>query len=134
MKSYCILLFAFLLASAACTDAQSTSTWTTYAAKELPAGKNLPIEEVAQLAEGDLKERTYLIGEFIVTASAQNRAVMRSDYTSPIRLVVVYPDGINPPAEKTKLSRGNANPFLVTDVRKADDGLMTVYAREIVRE
>lgn len=128
-----ILPVLFLL-SVTFVHSQATRTWNTYALKEVPSGKNLYLEEVAELANGGVKENTYVIGQFTVTAAGKNRIVLRSEPSTRTRLVVEFPDGIKPPAEQTKVSRGSDNPYLVTDVRKGADGQVTVYAREIVKE
>jgi len=128
-----ILPVLFLLATTY-VHAQTTRTWETYAPKEIPEGKKLYLEEAAELVNGGVKETTYVIGPFTVTAAGVNRIVLRSEPPTRTRLLVEFPEGIKTPAEQTKVSRGSDNPYLVTDVRKGADGQVTVYAREVVRE
>jgi hypothetical protein len=82
-------------------------------------------------------ERLYLRGEFRVTASGSNRAVLRDatkpDDQSP-RVVVEYPAGSVPPPERTSFVRDNARPYLISDVRRGQDGVVTIYVKEIIAQ
>jgi len=101
--------------------------------------------EAAPLAESGLGgERLYLRGNFVVTASEENRAVLRpqggtlSNLTSFIkpgagatRVIVQYPAGVQPPVEGAAFSRDETRPFMITDVRRGADGQINLYVREI---
>jgi hypothetical protein len=112
------------------------ATWRTYAAGQAPPARAVSLDEVGPLAErGDVGERVYLRGEFRVTASGTSRAVLRdankTDEQSP-RVVVEYPAGAVPPQERDRFARDAARPYLITDVRRGADGVVTIYVREII--
>jgi len=114
------------------------ATWRTYAAGQAPPARAVSLEEVGPLADrGDVGERLYLRGEFRVTASGTNRAVLRDaakpDDQSP-RVVVEYPAGSIPPPERDRFVRDAAHPFLISDIRRGADGVVTIYVREIIAQ
>jgi hypothetical protein len=114
------------------------ATWPTYAPGQAPPARAISIEEVGPIADrGDVGERLYLRGEFRVTASGSNRAVLRDaskpDDQSP-RVVVEYPSGAVPPPERERFVRDNTRPFLISDVRRGADGVVTIYVREIINQ
>lgn len=109
----------------------------------MPRGRVMDPGEAAPLAErGVGGERLYLRGQFVVTASAENRAVLRSQGGSGIsnllkpgssgmRVIVEFPAGMTPPVEGATFSRDETRPFQVTDVRRGADGQINIYVREI---
>jgi hypothetical protein len=112
------------------------ASWRTYAPGQAPPAKGISLNEVGALAErGDVGERLYLRGDFRVTATAANRAVLRdankSDEESP-RVLVEYTAGALPAKEGERFSRDAARPYLVTDVRRGADGVVTIYVKEII--
>jgi hypothetical protein len=118
------------------------ANWPTYEAGQAPPARAISLDEVGPIAErGDVGERLYLRGEFRVTASGaatgSNRAVLR-DATKPdeqsARVVVEYPSGAIPPAERQRFVRDNARPFLITSVRRGADDVVTIYVREIIKQ
>jgi hypothetical protein len=79
-----------------------------------------------------------------VTASEDNRAVLRPQ-TSALssffrssgnrtRVIVQYPSGFEPPSEGSTVARDDSRPFMITDVRRGDDGQINVYVREITSQ
>jgi hypothetical protein len=66
-----------------------------------------------------------------------SRAVLRDasqpDELSP-RIVVEYPAGAVPPGERGTFTRDAARPYQVYDVRRGADGVVTIYAREIIAQ
>lgn len=105
-----------------------------YPPGKAPPAPTLSFNEIEALADhGGVNERLYLTGEFRVTASSGNRAVLRDaqrpDDQSP-RIVVEYPTAAIPPREKERLVRDATRPYLIKGVRQADD-VITVYVREI---
>jgi hypothetical protein len=119
--------------------------WPTYAPGQMPRGRLANVPDMADLASrGVAGERVYLQGSFVVTASGQNRAVLRSQAALPenlgiggrssnTRIIVEFPSGSRPPSEGSTLSRDSRRPFLVTEVRRTSDGQVNVYVREVTR-
>jgi hypothetical protein len=107
----------------------------------MPRGRVILPSDAAPLAESGLGgERLYLRGNFIVTASEDNRAVLRpqtgvfGSFLRPgggTRVIVQYPAGLEPPAEGSTLTRDETRPFMITDVRRGADGQINLYVREI---
>lgn len=132
----------FLQSAPAPTLANTGASWRTYPAGQMPRGRVMDPQEAAPLAErGVGGERLYLRGQFVVTASGENRAVLRSQGgaltnllkpgSGSTRVIVEYPAGLTPPAEGVTFSRDENRPFQVTDVRRGADGQINVYVREI---
>ncbi len=122
-------------ASSPAIDVPATS-WPTYGPGKAPPSRTVSLQEIALIADkGGVSERLYLRGEFRVTASGTNRVVLRDankpDDQSP-RVIVEYPAGSIPPAEKARLVRDNSRPYLVSEARRAQDGVVTVWAKEII--
>ena len=114
------------------------ASWRTYAPGQAPPAKAVSLDEVGPIADrGDVGERLYLRGEFRVTASGTNRAVLRDatkpDDQSP-RVVVEYPSGSIPPPERERFTRDNSRPYLISDVRRGADGVVTIYVKEIISQ
>jgi hypothetical protein len=119
--------------------------WETYAPGQMPRGRLANVPDMSELASrGVGGERIYLQGSFVVTASGQDRAVLRSQAALPenlgmgarssnTRIIVQFPSGSRPPSEGSTLSRDSRRPFLVTEVRKTSDGQVNVYVREVTR-
>jgi hypothetical protein len=120
-------------------------SWPTYSPGQMPRGRLAAVPDMAGMAgRGVSGERVYLQGDFIVTASGQNRAVLRpkspmtaelglGERTSQTRVIVEFPAGSRPPSEGAAFSRDSRRPFLITDIRRGADGQVNVYAREVTR-
>lgn len=121
-------------------------SWPTYPPSQMPRGRLLNVVDTSELAGRSMAgERIYLQGNFIVTASGQNRAVLRSQAALPeslgigggksgnTRVIVEFPVGSQLPSEGSTFSRDSRRPFLITEVRKTADGQINVYAREITK-
>jgi hypothetical protein len=114
------------------------SSWRTYAPGQAPPGKTVGLDDVAALADrGEIGERLYLRGDFRVTASSSNRAVLRdankTDEQSP-RVLVEYPSGAVAPAERDRLSRDSSRPYQIYNVRRGPDGVVTIWVKEITQQ
>ena len=121
------------------------SPWPTYAPGQMPRGRLLNLPDMPELAgRSPSKERIYLQGQFVVTASGQNRAVLRAQgaiaenlgiggRTSNTRVIVEFPPNDRPPSEGSTFSRDSRRPFQITNVRKGADGQVNVYVREVTR-
>jgi len=119
--------------------------WPTFTPGQMPRGRLLNIPDMTEIAgRGVSGERIYLQGNFVVTASGQNRAVLRSQgaiaenlgiggKTGTTRVIVEFPSGNRPPTEGSTFSRDSRRPFLITDVRKGADGQVNVYVREVTK-
>jgi hypothetical protein len=135
-------LTPFLQSAPAPVLTNNDASWRTYAPGQMPRGRVIEPSAAAPLASTGLGgERLYLRGNFVVTASEENRAVLRPQsnaFTSLLRpgsggtrVIVEYPSGIEPPAEGSTLARDNSRPFMITDVRRGADGQINLYVREI---
>jgi hypothetical protein len=89
-------------------------------------------------------ERVYLRGQFVVNFSDANRAVLRPHSTltdkvlhlggaSNTRIVVEFPSGYTPPPAGSVVTRDEARPYEITEVRKSEDGQLNVFAREVMQ-
>ncbi|MCX6958082.1 MAG: hypothetical protein NT164_06065 [Verrucomicrobiae bacterium] len=117
--------------------------WPTYDPGKMPRGRFVAAPQLRDLAEQGLAgERLYLQGDFAVTASGQDRSVLRyqsnnssltPDGITKMRIIVAYPAGAVPPAEGTSVARNQDHPFMITDVKKGNDGTVNVYVREILK-
>ena len=120
--------------------ASGGGSWRMYAAGKAPPARAVTSAEAGDLADrGELGDRTYLQGDFRVTASSENRAVLRERAagTEPAagaaRIIVEYPAGAVPPAENSSFVRDAARPFEIRDVRRGADGQVNIYVREIIQ-
>ncbi|HLB32943.1 MAG: hypothetical protein A3F67_02420 [Verrucomicrobia bacterium RIFCSPHIGHO2_12_FULL_41_10] len=125
------------------TPIENTSggIWATYDPGKMPRGRLVSGSEIPNLAtQGLAGERLYLQGNFAVTASGQDRAVLRyqSSVNNPamgrnakVRIIVSYPTGTLPPTEGASLTRNHTRPFMITEVKRGEDGTINIYVREI---
>jgi hypothetical protein len=137
----------------AATDASGTAlastagggTWKTFPAGKMPIGRLIGTGDLRDVAERGLAgERIYLRGQFVVNFSDANRAVLRprTKLTDKVlhfgagsntRIIVEFPAGSSPPAQGSVVSRDEARPYEITEVRKGEDGQLNVFAREIMQ-
>ena len=115
--------------------AGSARNWQTYEAGRMPRGRLLGVSDVASIAKrGTGGERVYLQGNFEVTAAGSDRAVLRSPKrASNVRIIVQYPEGMQPPSDGSNVARDERRPFQVLDVRESTGGQINVYVREVTR-
>ena len=140
-----VQLTPFLQSAPAPVIENNGASWRTYAPGQMPRGRVIEPSDAAPLADSGLGgERLYLRGNFVVTASEENRAVLRpqggvlSGLTNLIkpgagatRVIVEYPAGLQPPVEGSTFARDESRPFMITDVRRGADGQINLYVREI---
>jgi len=117
--------------------------WQTYKPGQMPRGRLLSVRETQQMADQAASgERVYLQGNFVVTASSPNKAVLRAQGGAPLgiggasntRIIVEFPTGARAPGEGASVSRSGDRPFLITDVEKTADGQINVFVREITTD
>ena len=119
-------------------------SWKTFAPGKMPLGRLIATSDLNDLADrGIVGERIYLKGQFVVNFADANRAVLRPRTRlssamlhlggSSTRIIVEFPAGYTPPAQGTVVSRDDARPFEITEVRKQEDGQLNVFAREIMQ-
>jgi hypothetical protein len=120
-------------------------TWKTFPSGKMPLGRLISTGDLKDLADrGIAGERIYLKGQFVVNFTDANRAVLRprSKLTDTVlrfgagsstRIIVDFPAGYNPPAQGSVVSRDEARPYEITEVRKQEDGQLNVFAREIMQ-
>jgi hypothetical protein len=101
-----------------------------------------PTDSEKLAASGLGSERHYLQGRFEVTAAGNGRVVLRPQGTiagvslgasSKVRVIVEFPGGQGTPSEGSVIVRDNLRPFLITAVKRSDDGQINIYAREVTR-
>jgi hypothetical protein len=110
----------------------------------MPLGRLVAPGDLRDIADrGTAGERIYLKGQFVVNFADGNRAVLRpraglTDTVlhlggSSTRIIVEFPSGFTPPAQGSVVSRDEARPFEITEVRRQEDGQLNVFAREIMQ-
>ena len=111
----------------------------------MPLGRLIGTGDLRDVAEHGLAgERVYLKGQFVVNFSDANKAVMRprSGLTDKVlhlgggsstRIIVEFPSGYRPPPQGSVVSRDEARPYEITEVRKQEDGQLNVFVREIMQ-
>ena len=119
--------------------------WKTFPPGRMPLGRLIGTGDLNDLADrGTAGERVYLRGQFVVNFSDANRAVLRprtklADTVlhfgagSSTRIIVEFPAGYRPPAQGAVVSRDEARPYEITEVRKREDGQLNVFVREIMQ-
>ena len=120
-------------------------TWKTYAAGKMPQGRLITTGDLGDVAERGMQgERVYLRGQFVVNFTESNRAVLRPRSNmaesmlrlgapSSTRIIVEFPSGRAPPAQGSTVTRDEARPYEITEVRKQADGQLNVFVREIMQ-
>jgi hypothetical protein len=120
--------------------------WKTYAAGKMPIGRLITTGDLRDLADRGLAgERVYLKGQFVVNFTEPNHAVLRpktgltdavlklAGGGQNIRIVVDFPAGYAPPSRGSTVTRDEARPYEITEVRKQSDGQLNVFVREIMQ-
>jgi hypothetical protein len=120
--------------------------WRTYPPGKMPVGRLIQTSDLGDLADRGLAgERVYLRGQFVVNFTEPNRAVLRPKTRltdavlhplgggQSVRIVVDFPAGYSPPARGTTVTRDEARPYEITEVRKQSDGQLNVFVREIMQ-
>jgi len=117
------------------SSSASGNHWRVYKPGQLPPGKSLTHVEARAMVEGaELAGKTYLRGDFIVTASEKSKAVLRpqgTDSSGSTRIIVEYPSGAQPPTEGSRLSKDASSAFEIRDVRRSSDGQVNIFVHEV---
>ncbi|MBO0696036.1 MAG: hypothetical protein J2P56_08040, partial [Verrucomicrobia bacterium] len=120
-------------------------SWKTFAPGKMPLGRLIGTGDLRDVAEHGLAgERVYLKGQFVVNFSDANKAVLRprtklTDKVlhfgggSSTRIIVEFPAGYVPPRQGAEVTRDEARPYEITEVRKQEDGQLNVFVREIMQ-
>jgi hypothetical protein len=119
-------------------------SWKTFAPGKMPLGRLVETNDLKDLADrGIVGERIYLKGQFVVNFADANKAVLRPRTRlasamlhlggASTRIIVEFPAGYSPPAQGSVVSRDEARPLEITEVRKQEDGQLNVFAREIMQ-
>jgi hypothetical protein len=121
-------------------------TWKTFPPGKMPVGRLIQTSDLGDLADRGLAgERVYLKGQFVVNFTEPNRAVLRPKTRltdavlhplgggKSVRIVVEFPAGYTPPARGATVTRDEARPYEITEVRKQSDGQLNVFVREIMQ-
>lgn len=121
-------------ASVAATAAVPAKQWTLHSPGQMPRGRLVDMEGARKQPASGEREKTYLRGDFKVTAAGPGRAVLRGTSGGRnARVIVDFPDGAAVPAEGEAFSRDNQRPFEITSVEEGDDGQVNIYVREVTR-
>ncbi|PYI91094.1 MAG: hypothetical protein DME97_15300 [Verrucomicrobia bacterium] len=120
--------------------------WKTFPPGKMPVGRLITPADLRDLADRGLAgERVYLKGQFVVNFTEPNRAVLRpkTGITDAVlklagggqnlRIIVDFPAGYTPPARGSTVTRDEARPYEITEVRKQSDGQLNVFVREIMQ-
>jgi hypothetical protein len=120
--------------------------WKTYLPGKMPVGRLITVGDLTDLADRGLAgERVYLKGQFVVNFTEPNRAVLRpkTGLTEAVlkfagggqnlRIIVDFPAGYTPPTRGSTVTRDDARPYEITEVRKQSDGQLNVFVREIMQ-
>src|SRR5256714_13324869 len=118
----------------------------TFSAGTMPLGRLIGTSDLRDVAEHRLAgERIYLKGQFVVNFSDANKAVLRprTKLTEKVlhfgaggpnaRIIVEFPAGSTPPGQGSVVTRDEARPYEITEIRKEQDGQLNVFAREIMQ-
>jgi hypothetical protein len=127
----------FLASSPTPGGSSRVATWQTYRPGQFPRGRLIDVEQSSVLLDQGIgTDPVYLRGEFTVTASRENRAVLRLKQTGSenARIIVEYPKGLPVPQEGETVQRAADRPFQVVDVRRGADGQVNIYVREITAQ
>lgn len=120
-------------------------SWKTYPPGKMPTGRLITTTDLGDVADRGLAgERVYLRGQFVVNFAESNRAVLRpkSKLTDTVlhfgapsstRIIVEFPAGYTPPPQGSVVTRDEARPYEITEVRKQSDGQLNVFVREIMQ-
>ena len=121
-------------------------TWKMYLPGKMPVGRLITPADLTDLADRGLAgERVYLKGQFVVNFTEPNRAVLRpktgitdavlklAGGGQNVRIVVDFPAGYTPPTRGSTVTRDEARPYEITEVRKQSDGQLNVFVREIMQ-
>lgn len=120
-------------------------SWKTFAPGKMPLGRLIETNDLKDLADrGIVGERIYLKGQFVVNFADANKAVLRPRTRlasamlhlgsgTSTRIIVEFPAGYSPPPQGSVVSRDDARPLEITEVRKQEDGQLNVFAREIMQ-
>lgn len=120
--------------------------WKTFPPGKMPVGRLITLGDLRDLADRGLAgERVYLKGQFVVNFTEPNRAVLRpkTGLTDAVlklagggqnlRIIVDFPAGYTPPSRGATVTRDEARPYEITEVRKQSDGQLNVFVREIMQ-
>lgn len=120
--------------------------WKMYLPGKMPVGRLITTSDLRDLADRGLAgERVYLKGQFVVNFTEPNRAVLRpkTGLTDTVlklagggqnlRVIVDFPAGYTPPTRGSTVTRDEARPYEITEVRKQSDGQLNVFVREIMQ-
>ena len=111
----------------------------------MPLGRLISTSDLKEIADRGLAgERVYLKGQFVVNFSDAHRAVLRPRTRltesvlslgggSGTRIIVEFPEGYTPPQQGASVTRDEARPYEITEVRKQADGQLNVFVREIMQ-
>lgn len=122
-------------------SSDSSNTWKLYPPGQYPKGKLYQATSALPEFYNVSAEAAYIYGDFVVSASAPDRTVLRpvnppgADMFKSInkRVVMEAVPGAPVLAEKSKIERSKERPLLIISTEKAPDGNLNVYVRDIIK-
>jgi len=116
------------------TAATPVKKWTLHAPGQMPRGRLVDMTAARAAGGTGTRERTYLRGDFKVTAAGPGRAVLRdTSGAGNSRVIVDFPDGAPVPGEGEAFTRDGQRPFEITSIEEGSDGQVNIYVREVTR-
>ena len=86
-----------------------------------------------RLVQGLERPCRSLTGEDIRIAGLTDAVLKLARANQSIRVIVEFPAGYTPPARGTTVTRDEARPYEITEVRKDSEGQLNVFVREIMQ-
>lgn len=118
--------------SPAATAKAPARTWALHQPGRMPRGRLVDLATARSMAGQSISEKTYLRGDFNVSAAGAGRAVLRSQRGGrDIRVIAEFPGDAAVPSEGQSFSRDAQRPFEITRVEQGGDGQINVYVREV---
>ncbi|MEY5025789.1 MAG: hypothetical protein RLZZ244_1317 [Verrucomicrobiota bacterium] len=125
----------FVAAAPASNVNTAPGSWKTYRPGQQPPGRVVSADQALALAGRNDAGQLYLRGQFVVTASGNNRAVLRQarsdDRLPPTRVIVEYPAGSLPPQQGSSIARDEGRGFEIREVRRGADGQVNIFVRDV---
>ena len=95
-----------------------------FVVEELQGKGAIFVDSVQEVPEGE---------RVIYSAHGVSPEVREASEARNLRVIVDYPTGASLPTPGSTLSRDDARPYEITEVRRQSDGQLNVFVREIIK-